>query len=475
MREQQLEQDQHVAEARESPSPRTAGRYTKPKDRRTASKYRYSMSRDRLTRKCERCGYAEHLRGGSCPALGQRCNKCNAKGHVASVCRSERNTANFERHKAYEVEREGTKPYRGNAESDGRGIFVGDIESDRTKPQVETGQSIAFLSVVDCTEQKDAWFVTLTVKRMRLRFKIDTGADVTMITKKTWLAMKDKPRLEPTAVRLNSVGGQLKAFGQFMAVTKHRNTVYRFNVIIIEGEKMTNLMSRDVAADMGLVCRLEQVDASGDDDARIGLMKTEPVTIKLKALCLTTARRVTVPLMDAVKAELNNMVESGVIRSVTEPTDWCAAMVPVIKKTGAVRICVDLKQLNTAVRREHHMLPSLEDIAPKLAESKVFSTLDAASGFWQIPIDEDSQLLTTFITPFGRYAFCRLPFGISSATEIFQRKMPTLLEGLDGVEVAVDDILVHGRKREEHDARLNAVLRITNDSGLKLNLKKCVF
>ena len=79
MREQQLEQDQHDAEARVSPSPRTAGRYSKPKDRHTASKYRYSMSRDRLTRKCERCGYAEDLRGGSCPALGQSCNKCNAK------------------------------------------------------------------------------------------------------------------------------------------------------------------------------------------------------------------------------------------------------------------------------------------------------------------------------------------------------------------------------------------------------------
>ena len=169
------------------------------------------------------------------------------------------------------------------------------------------------------------------------------------------------------------------------------------------------------------------------------------------------------------------MVESGLIRPVTEPTDWCAATVPMFKKTGAVRICVDLKQLNTAVRCEHHMLPSLEDIAPKLAESKVFSTLDAAIGFWQIPIDEDSQLLTMFITPFGRYAFCRLPFGISSAPEIFQRKMSTLLDGLDGVEVIMDDILVHGCNMEEHDARLNAVLRIINDSGLKLNPKKCVF
>ena len=75
--------------------------------------------------------------------------------------------------------------------------------------------------------------------------------------------------------------------------------------------------------------------------------------------------------MDAFKADLNNMFESGVIGSVTVPTDWCAVMVPVIKETGAMRICVDLKQLNTTVRREHHiMLPSLEDIAPKLAESK---------------------------------------------------------------------------------------------------------
>ena len=68
-----------------------------------------------------------------------------------------------------------------------------------------------------------------------------------------------------------------------MAVTKHRNTVDRFNVIVIEGEKITNLLSQDVAGDMDLVCRLEQVDASGDDYARIGLVKTEPVTIKLKA------------------------------------------------------------------------------------------------------------------------------------------------------------------------------------------------
>ena len=453
MREQLHE---NVAEARVVP--RVAGRYAKDK-RSTYSTLRHT------TQKCGRCGYVQQGREGKCPALGQKCNKCNARRHFASVCRSNRKMY-FVPRTAYEVESDETKP------------FICEVESDKTKPFVESDESKAFLSVIDCTEKKDAWFVTLKVKRTRLRFKIDTGADVTIITKKTWLAMKDKPRLEPTAVRLNSVGGQLKACGQFLAITKHKNTVYRFNIIVIEGQNVINLLSRDVATDMELVCRLEQINAS-DTDTGIGLMKTDSVAIKLKAgaqpLCLTTARRVPFPLMGAVKAELHRMVTSGVIRAVTEPTDWCSAMVPVIKKTGAVRICVDLKQLNTAVGREHFMLPSLEDISPKLADSKVFSTLDAASGFWQVPIDEESQLLTTFITPFGRYAFCRLPFGISSASEIFQRKMSAHLDGRNGVEVIMDDILVHGHSIEEHDARLDAVIRIINDSGLKLNPRKCVF
>ena len=107
--------------------------------------------------------------------------------------------------------------------------------------------------------------------------------------------------------------------------------------------------------------------------------------------------------MDDVKAELDRMVTSEVIRVVIDPTGWCSAMVPVMKKNGTVRIWVDLRKLkHHYVCREHIMLPSLDDLAPKHAHSKVFSTLDAASGFWQISLDENSQLMTTFITPFGR-------------------------------------------------------------------------
>ncbi|KAK5893905.1 hypothetical protein CgunFtcFv8_006733 [Champsocephalus gunnari] len=110
----------------------------------------------------------------------------------------------------------------------------------------------------------------------------------------------------------------------------------------------------------------------------------------------------------------------------------------------------------------------------QLSGSTVFSSLDAASGFWQIPLDRDSQRLTTFITPYGRYCFKRLPFGISSAPEIFQRKMVETLEGLDGVAVYMDDIIIHGSNTSEHDERLQKVLDRLESAGLKLNNEKCV-
>ncbi|XP_063048477.1 uncharacterized protein K02A2.6-like [Engraulis encrasicolus] len=232
---------------------------------------------------------------------------------------------------------------------------------------------------------------------------------------------------------------------------------------------------------MGLVKRLNAVSTESDDlFGEIGLLQCDPVKIVLKAdaepYVTTTPRRVPFPLLPKVEKELGRMLELGIIEHVTGPTDWCAPMVPAEKKNkDQVRVCVDLKRLNKAVKRELYVLPTLEDIAPKLAGAKVFSTLDASSGFWQIPLDPDSQKLTTFITPMGRFCFKRLPFGISSAPEIFQRLMTDLLSGHEGVVVVMDDILVYGADEEEHSRRLNAVLQTIRRSGLKLNKAKCHF
>ena len=161
--------------------------------------------------------------------------------------------------------------------------------------------------------------------------------------------------------------------------------------------------------------------------------------------CIYTLREIPHPLLPKVKQELDSMLQQGVISPVTVPTAWCSGLVPVPKPNGNVRLCVDLTQLNKAVQREIHPMPSVDESLAKLGKSRYFTKFDANSGFWQLSLDEESKLLTTFVTPFGRYCFNRLPFGISSALEIFQRTMSEILKDVDGVICQMDDILVHGQ------------------------------
>ena len=165
----------------------------------------------------------------------------------------------------------------------------------------------------------------------------------------------------------------------------------------------------------------------------------------------------------------------GVISPVQEPTPWCAAMVVVPKDSGAVRICVDLKPLNESVLREVHPMPKVDTTLAQLSGATVFSKLDANSGIWQLSLTKESKLLTTFITPFGRFCFNKLPFGISSAPEIFQCHMNNVLSGLPGVLCHVDDILVYGKDLTEHESRLHATLKRIQAAGITLNQSKCCF
>ena len=181
------------------------------------------------------------------------------------------------------------------------------------------------------------------------------------------------------------------------------------------------------------------------------------------------------PLRSKVKQELDRMESMNVISKVEEPTPWCAGMVVVPKKTGTIRICVDLKPLNESVQREVHPLPAVDDTLAQMAGAKVFSILDAHSGFWQVPLAPSSRLLTTFLTPYGRYCFNKLPFGICSAPKHFQRQMEKTLIGVEGVLCHMDDVLVFGRTKEEHDARLEAILQKLQSAGVTLNPNKCQF
>lgn len=134
---------------------------------------------------------------------------------------------------------------------------------------------------------------------------------------------------------------------------------------------------------------------------------------------------------------------------------------------------MDPKDLNSAVMRQHYQMPCFDDIACKLAGAKIFSTLDIKNAFLHIKLSAGSSDLCTFNTPFGRYKWTRLPYGLCSSSEVFSQRMTQILENIDGVAVYVDDIIIWGKDKAEHDRRLRSVLDKLRLENVKLNVNKC--
>ena len=169
------------------------------------------------------------------------------------------------------------------------------------------------------------------------------------------------------------------------------------------------------------------------------------------------------------------MEANGVIRKVDGPTAWVNSMVVNEKRSGKLRICIDPRDLNKAIIREHYHLPTQQEITSRLTSAKFFSKLDATSGFWQMLLDEVSSYLTTFNTPFGRYRFTVVPFGVVFAQEVFHRTVNEQFRDIPGCETDIDDILIWGRTFEEHDRNLENVLNRVRQVNMKLSKEKCQF
>lgn len=196
---------------------------------------------------------------------------------------------------------------------------------------------------------------------------------------------------------------------------------------------------------------------------------------QVRPVRLFAPRPIAAGLREKAKEELDKMLELGVIEPIEKPTTWCSGLTIAPKAGNKIRMCVDLTNLNKGVRREVYPLPKVSDMLSKLSEGVMFSKLDANSGFWQVKLDKKCKELTTFVTPWGRFCFNRMPFGISSAPEYFQRVMEKILHGLEGIICLMDDILVYGKNAVEHWNRLHKVLERIEKSGMTLRKEKCEF
>ena len=346
-------------------------------------------------KKCGYCGRAPQRKKEACSASSATCHSCGKKGHYSFVCRS-------------------TK------------VRVVEVEADPD----------AFLGSVHHVDGHPS------------TFKLDTGAAVSVVGE-SFGAGKE---LQPGEKVLKRPGNTtLSILGLFQACLKYKDREIQESLYVIKGQQNA-LLSGSACSRLCLVMRLHNVTPAKPDFVKEfltlfkGLGKlSESYSIKLRPciqpMCIYTARKIAHPLLSKVKTEIDRMLAEGVISPVDGPTDWCSGIVVVPKPHDTVRICVDLTALNKAVLREVHPLRSVDDLA-RLSGSTVFTKLDAKSGFWQMPLEPESRLLTAFLTPFGRFCMNRLPLRISSAPEIFQRRMTDILKDIDGVICHMDDILV---------------------------------
>ena len=180
------------------------------------------------------------------------------------------------------------------------------------------------------------------------------------------------------------------------------------------------------------------------------------------------------------KKEINRMCDVGILKKLhwDNDTPWAAASFCQMKKTGDLRIVTDFRKMNESIERHPFPLPRINDVMQKLERFKSATALDLSQGFYTIPLDKESQKICTTVTPWGKYAYQRLPMGIACAPDMFQSVMMDVLGDLDYVIIYIDDVIClqkEGESEEDHLEKLETVMRRLKEAGFRANLRKSFF
>ncbi|PFX19094.1 Retrovirus-related Pol polyprotein [Stylophora pistillata] len=330
---------------------------------------------------------------------------------------------------------------------------------DGQKKQVTTlddcdaDSEVMFIGVVNA-EDKD-WVETAKFGTVQEVFKLDTGAQCNVLPKAAYDKITTNP-LQPSSARLESYSKTfIRPVRKCELPCWVRRERYQVCFQVVDGN-YNPLLGRSSRENMGLIQRINSIESVSILD-------------EFSEKFYTHSKRV--PL----KKELDQMENVGIIEKVplNEPADCVSSLVCVDKLDGSIRVCLDPKDLNVAMKREHYPLPVVDDITTSCSGATPFSTLDAEKAFYQIQLDEESSKLLTLNTPIRRYRYLRMPMGTKSAPVVYKRRVEQVFEGLPGVKVIMDDIIIHGRTGPEHDTRLRAVLQRTKDNNLRLKKSKC--
>ena len=474
-------------------------------------------------RACGRCGRNHKPR--QCPAFDNVCHACGIKGHWAKFCKKSKSDRKKSDQKSddhasdnvkSEQSRRNTK--RSKSSSRKKKPITGldtrhDSDTDHDQNTSSPTHYHATFDSID-THRKEPYVVmkddgSIAYSHIDVIFpqregqhglylKVDSGASANTITVRTAnnvYGEKWKKVAKRTDVKLYGYGRvPIPCRGALDIKCRYKGewSTQRFYIADVDGPCILGLKACRILGIITIheinttptqtntqtpITSVEDLKGKypGQFDAIGSFQGTAELHVKEDAKpTIDAPRKCSVHLKDKIKEELDKMEQQGVIRKVEYHTDWCSSMTTVVKKDGSIRICLDPRRLNNALKRCPHKTPTLEEVQPIFAGAQYFSKLDAKAGYWSVHLDENSQDLTTFRTPNGRYCFQRLPFGLCTSQDIFQQHMDRIVQNIPGCVCIADDIAIVGSTEEEHDKNLYLLMEKAKQEGLVFNSSKCM-
>jgi hypothetical protein len=450
---------------------------------------------------CGNCGRDGHTaRCAECPARGQLCRSCGKYGHFSSKCRSSATTDRRvsgrtpSRYPGQVANRRRSKS--NHRRSNRRSVRANKIDDDMDSA-ADAVNSVTISSVQVC---KPGAFkqVRCNLAHVPVDFILDLGAKVSIISRAQYESSSLRLNsLQPSDVTLRTYSGQpIACLGRIqLPVSLGETHLPSFNFYVTaKGESVmgvdlfdalggsvqlgdTSLISRPIDAVMSLSLSTTSVSLADYPTLTNGFgrlkgfvhrphidLSVRPVQQKFYHQPLA--------LRQPISDELQRMERDGIFER-SDTSVWMSNIVVARKKSGGVRICVNLSDVNKALIPQRYPLPTMEELTEQIAGATVFSKLDLAWGYLQLELAEECRYITAFVSHEGVFQFRSLPFGLTSGPSAFQQVVRIITE-LPGCVNILDDLLIWGRDMAEHDARLRNVLDRLAKYGATLRVEKCV-
>ena len=439
---------------------------------------------------CRHCGFSHDSM--FCRFKHLTCNNCNKKGHLQKVCKESR--------KDYRLS---TSDTPGNFENRGGKTKKGDVHSKYRRNnsnivknvdeyicnEVEDDDDERLLSVRDKIFAVKTEKFYFRVNGSQIPFEIDSGATVSTVTR-DWvekLSLKEESCNKSLQAYDNS---SIDVFGKVTAQVHYNG----FNVpqaFYVVGSNNENLCGKDLMSKVGIYIagldectrvnnvscshfEVEQCLSNYHVDTSLPISSVV-AKIHLKANAIPKFLKTpTVPYYhkEMIEDALDKLIADGIIIPISH-SDWAAPIVPVLKENHKeMRICASFKALNKQIQCDRYPLPKIDELLSVIGRGQIFSKIDLKNAYLQIPVEEKSQEYLVINTHKGLFKYTRLPFGLSSSPGIFQRFISQLLSSIEGVAAYMDDIVVSGATKEEHDERLKKVLDLLQSHNVQINKSK---